>query len=313
MYIILYNDTFSTCQMVLMFILDFYISGPLMFQVLYKNFTELDYRIKVSDLGGSNVGFPYSLLLYALTFAMVIGILALTVKQVIDHLREKDRLHSELKVRFDRLKLEYDAEVDAFKRYRQRQHLRPESGGSYRGDRRSTGSHSPRLSREIRDHDREHRRRDDHSPRRPDDFSYGRHSPRPRDRSPPREYSHGNHSPRPHSRNHSPSRHDYGRHSPRNRSPRPDENRTRRHSPQRNNPSSNNLPVNNGDRAHSPRNVEDHDNPALIVTPPIETPPKLNVDTPAGQDLVNENVNIITREGAEAKTEDIELTVSNLV
>ncbi|XP_060601669.1 uncharacterized protein LOC132754930 [Ruditapes philippinarum] len=294
-------------------------SCPFMFQVLFKNFVDIDFRRKLSDTTSVKVGFPYSFFFYTLTFAMVLASLVLIIKQVLDQIREKDRIHAEIKVKFDRLKLEYDAEVDAFRRYRQRGHLRPDGGGSYRGDRKSRGddrgSHSPRHSREIRDHDRDHHRYGDHSPRRPDDASRGRHSPRPRDRSPPRGHRNGDRSPRPHNRQGSPPSHDHKGHPPRNRSPRPDErehHEIRRRSPPRNDSSSSSLPEGNDDRK-SFRHSENHENPALVITPTIETTPNIIVEPRSSQAVVNDTTNGDINGTRSAKTEDIELNVANMV
>ncbi|XP_045194639.2 uncharacterized protein LOC123550278 [Mercenaria mercenaria] len=335
---------------------------PLMYQVLFKNFVEIDFNRRVTEFVTGDVGFPYSFFFYIFTFVMTIASLILIVKQVYDHIREKDRIYAQMKVKYDRLQLEYEAEVEAFKRFRRNSHLRPHSG-----DRRSReddrGSHSPRHSREIKDNGKTtlnagpHDNRRDPSPRRPDHYPRSRdHSPRPRDRSPPRNNYRGNHSsrnrspprdnrgnrlrdhsprtrdrspPREHSthstrhsprprnrspprenhgnrpsRNRSPPKQDRGNHSPRNRSP-PREDRER-HS------SRNRSPPREDRGHHSLQNSGEHDNPALVVTPPLEEHSEIGSkfgDTSCLTPLVDTNKVVGVEENG-TNSEDIELSIS---
>ncbi|XP_045193646.2 uncharacterized protein LOC123549543 [Mercenaria mercenaria] len=293
----------------------------LMYQVLFKNFVEIDFSRRTSEFITADVGFPYSFFFYIFTFVMTIASLILIIKQVYDHIREKDRIQAEMKVKHDRLQLEYEAEVEAFKRFRRNSHLRPHSE-----DRRSRGSHSPRQSREIKDRDTHIARSKDNgrdpSPRRPDHYPRSRdHSPRPRNRSPPREHSYRNHSPRhsPRPRNRSPQREDRGSHSSRNRSP-PRQDRGN-HSPRNRSPmledreslsSRNRSPPRQDPGYHSPQTSGEHDKPALVITPPLEEHSEIGSkfeDTSCLTPLVDKNKEVRVDENG-AKSEDIELSIS---
>ncbi|XP_045195007.2 uncharacterized protein LOC123550646 [Mercenaria mercenaria] len=88
-----------------------------MYQALYEAFASIDFSRRRSEYYGE-VGFPYSVLLYSISFVLTCASTFLIVKQTLDYMRYVQQSLDEYQTKYDSLKKYCVAEVEKFSHYR---------------------------------------------------------------------------------------------------------------------------------------------------------------------------------------------------